>query len=1105
MEKRIFVGHPIDVATGNVFTVANDFIFHSPLPLVWQRQYNTDKLEESPLGIGWQTEFFSTLKKMDNWIIFTNEEGTEIIFDIPSVGKSSYNPRAQMELINEENFIIIWFWHHKKKFYFEKQSNDHFILTKISNHLGHATELKYTAGLLTDLIDCVKRHLKVRYNQQGYIESIWLLLEDQNIKQLNLIRYIYDKFGNLITSYDPDNHARRYEYDSKHFLIKETNRLGGSFYFEYDKEKRCVHNWGDGGFQDRRLIYNEDNLTTTVLDSQERKIIYQQNEFGQTLTIINSVGGKTQKIFNVLGQLSMEIDPLGGITAYDYDTIGHRISITFPNKGIQKWTYNKLHLEETMVMPTGAEWKWTYTESGGIKTVTDPEGGIWEYNWSEDGHVSEVVAPNGHRTFIKADLKWGWLETGDNISSTKLEFNIFGYVSKIYDAEGLKRKYKHDSENRIIEIEEADGAIHKAVRDADGNLREIWTPNGGVQKFRLDLFGNVTERIDPIGSITKWKYDTEGNVIEIINQKGENLKYSYGNDGYINQIKYLDGRVENITRDLLGKIIEIITADNKNQYKWNNMGQVIERILSNGKKETFEYDLIGHLLQAKNETSNVLFTYDKLGRIQSDCQNNYKINYQRDSVGNFVSQDFSSSQIGPINFKYDLRGRLLSIENANNTIQKFDYDDLDRIHKRTFAESVTEKFKYNKSRRISTQKIMKDQKTIVEREYEYDTLDNITTISDNIRGNSQFQYDLNEQLIKEIHSIRGTSEFNYDTCGNLLSEPDNTYIYGDGNRLISKGNRKYYYNSYGNVSKIMDDSQLTHLSYDGANRLSEIIHPNGKSTKYQYDALGRRISKISEGIKTEFIWAGDDLAAEVENDGKIREYVMFEFQPYAINENQEWYLTIHDSTFTPQEFIDKDGNISWQGSFDAKNRLLKEEKNKVKNSLRSAGRYSDQESGLYYNRFRYFDPLVVRYISVDPIHGDRGRLNAYWAGPNLVNWIDPLGLDCGKPACGEIGVDIDGGYTDPQGRYHENGLPSRQKSIVLDSGESRNFPARTRRSVNQIGDRHGCHECHTMDPGTTPGRRPAGTGSEIKKGNWIVDHDPPVSQGGLLTGLDRIV
>ncbi len=61
--------------------------------------------------------------------------------------------------------------------------------------------------------------------------------------------------------------------------------------------------------------------------------------------------------------------------------------------------------------------------------------------------------------------------------------------------------------------------------------------------------------------------------------------------------------------------------------------------------------------------------------------------------------------------------------------------------------------------------------------------------------------------------------------------------------------------------------------------------------------------------------------------------------------------------------------------------------------IRFQGQYLDEESGLHYNRYRYYSPKQQRFINQDPI-GLVGGINHYQYAPNPINWVDPFGLMC---------------------------------------------------------------------------------------------------------------
>lgn len=70
--------------------------------------------------------------------------------------------------------------------------------------------------------------------------------------------------------------------------------------------------------------------------------------------------------------------------------------------------------------------------------------------------------------------------------------------------------------------------------------------------------------------------------------------------------------------------------------------------------------------------------------------------------------------------------------------------------------------------------------------------------------------------------------------------------------------------------------------------------------------------------------------------------------------------------------------------------------------VRFQGQYFDQETGLHYNRYRYYVPDTAQFLTQDPV-GLCGGVNFYQYAANPTSWVDPLGLTAGKPKCGSGG------------------------------------------------------------------------------------------------------
>ncbi|CAM3545463.1 RHS repeat-associated core domain-containing protein [Pseudomonas floridensis] len=307
----------------------------------------------------------------------------------------------------------------------------------------------------------------------------------------------------------------------------------------------------------------------------------------------------------------------------------------------------------------------------------------------------------------------------------------------------------------------------------------------------------------------------------------------------------------------------------------------------------------------------------------------------------------------------------------------------------------------------------------IHRRYQYDPAGELIRTLDKLRGEIKYEYEANGQLhSRDTGKLVDSEEFRYDAAANRLNFNTSRFDHVKDNRLKQWRDQEYTYDPWGNlVEKRSGLAKWQTFTYDCENRLVKAetlvnsqLHSAGT---YQYDSLGRRVAKQSEANgQTEhkrFLWQGLRMLRE-EQPGQSSLYV-YEPGSYAPlarvdqrddkPENTLYYFHT-DQIGTPLEMTDTDGQIVWQATYKAWGSLEALTVNEVEQNLRFQGQYFDEETGLHYNTFRYYDPEVGRFVTQDPI-GLEGGSNLYRYAPSPIGWIDPLGL-CKRSSSGAKGV-----------------------------------------------------------------------------------------------------
>ncbi|MDZ3825670.1 RHS repeat-associated core domain-containing protein [Pseudomonas monsensis] len=520
----------------------------------------------------------------------------------------------------------------------------------------------------------------------------------------------------------------------------------------------------------------------------------------------------------------------------------------------------------------------------------------------------------------------------------------------------------------------------------------------------------VSRKINPDGTRVQYRYDHAQLLLtEIENESGETYRLDYTSTGLIRQETGFDGRRTAYAYDLNGHLLEKTEFGDDGStwvtaYERDTAGRLLIKTLPDGVKVEYRYDRLGRLVGVDDGQKHPLaFEYDLQDRLITEHQGWGTLRYAYDACGQLKRQRLPDNS--KLDYHYAKGGALTAIDLNGASLTRHVYQS-GREQQRQQGLLLSE-YAYDDQGRLLAHAVGHQHASLYRRDYAYSANGNLEHIADSRHGQRTYGYDALDRLIRVRHSRDELPEtFAHDPAGNLLMQdrPGPTQI--RGNRLLMQGDRHYDYDAFGNLIRERrgrDQQLVTEYRYDSQHRLIGLTRPDGKTASYRYDAFGRRIRKTVDGVSTEYFWQGDHLVAE-SSKTQHRSYVYEPgtFRPLALLDGKgpkkacPFYYQL-DHLGTPQELTDYSGEIVWSAQYDAYGKVAAitlAGEDYLDQPLRFQGQYFDAESGLHYNRHRYYDPRLGRYLTPDPVKL-AGGLNQYQYVPNPTGWVDPLGLsDC---------------------------------------------------------------------------------------------------------------
>ena len=771
-------------------------------------------------------------------------------------------------------------------------------------------------------------------------------------------------------------------------------------------------------------------------DSSKR-IAQATDNIGRTVSYTYDAGGRLWKVTNAKG----------GITEYTYDSADRMLTIKDPRNIV--FLTNQYDAQGRVYRQTQADtgiYQFAYTVDGSGKItqtdVTDPRGFVRRVAFNSSGYsvsdtsalgrpeqqtylyerqaatnlILSITDPLSRKTSFAYNAQ-GRVTTHTRLADTAEAVAVntayepqYYQVAAVTDPLGHATSYAYDVRGKLASITNALGKKTTFKYNAAAEMTAAIGPVGNKTSFVYEL-GNLVEVIDPLGHRRKRGLDAAGRMTSVTDPLGSVARFEYDNHNHhVRWTDPLTGETQ-FTQDPNGNLLTVSDAcTNITTYTYDNMNRVESGIDPLQHAETYEYDLNGNLKKVTDRKGQITtFIYDALNRLtQVTYADTSTTNYTYDSV-NRITQIVDSVS-GIISYGYDNLDRLTS-ETTPQGVVTYHYDAANRRTSMTVGGQPTVTYTYDNANRLT--QVSQGSNTVV---MAYDDAGRRTSLTLPNGVVTEYSYDLASQLTsltyKRAGNVLGDLTYEYDAAGRRVrfggsfartvpSQPLSSATYNDANQRLTSGGLTLSYDLNGNLQS---DGTNTY-TWDARGRLASISGPN--SATFQYDALGRRISKTVNGVTTSFLYEGFNVVQEqsvsLGNANLLNGGIDEVFTRY--DSGGAW-SPLRDVLGSHISVSDSAGTLAGDYAYEPFGHFAA---NGAPTTSTSSTHYAGRENdgtGLQFNRARYYSPALQRFISEDPI-GLRGGMNLYaYAGNNPVGYTDPFGTN---PAAGVWGGAVLGG------------------------------------------------------------------------------------------------
>jgi RHS repeat-associated protein len=955
-----FVGDPVDVTTGANIDQAGEFQLPGPIPFVWQRYYNSFfHCWDRPLGWGHTHEYDHELRFDIDGLRYTGPSGRAVEFDaIVANGGTASSGGYRLTRISDSMYSLRTPREISEIFAFPPGA----LAARVNEMRRGERAMRFIyngTGFLERILLADHRQVLVTTDERGRIHA--LMLAGPEIPQPRpLITYWYDSAGNLVEGVDAYHNRFSFRYDEQNRMVRRTDRRGYSMLFEYDAAGRCTVAGGEDGVQQVRLRYLRDERVTVVTKADGGEWTYFFNAEGQITQIVDPYGGVQKFEIDAQGVVRGERDAAGNFTQYVYDRDGESLA---------------------KISPIGIRYGFT-----------DPPPPRYRPH----------RLPESPRECEFGDLQPG-LETADlRNANVTLDEKLPTELEEV----------TLDAFGKAVKQSARSGAARRWLYDANGNIARYHDFSGETYIFEYASWNHRVRESDPAGNVVRSEFTKLEKLASVTDGGGTEQRYSYDLQGNVTAVHRHGRLLETYEYDVAGNFVMKRDGSGTPLLRFEILPKNLTgaRHLTSGDIQRFKYDEAGQYTRAVSEAADVVFAYDYRGRRTKDHRDGRGVEHRYESA-NAETLIFDRFAIA---YGYEPDGAV-HIRDCTGATHRIAFQRAD-IAVREQANGSSELTRFDDAGRIHVKIAFRNQHAGPWiRKYHWSADGDLLAIGDNRFGRTSWRYDRAHRL-REMALPDGTREiFAYDAAANLLSGPGLRGVsLRSGNRLATANGDGFEYNDRDHIAKRLGGGGAVSYFYDSRDML-ERVEDGHNVWKADYDALGRRVRKTFAGWITEYFWDTDRIAAEISDSGKLRIYVYpdsFALVPFMfIDYNSvdaepgsgSRYYVFSNHLGAPVLIEDDEGKTMWQCTYTPYGLAHIDRSSTIEYHPRFPGHYFDVETGLHYNRFRYYSPELGRYLQCDP-EGIAGGLNLYAYTENPLVQVDTRGLACqahsiSKPDC----------------------------------------------------------------------------------------------------------